>query len=1116
MSDFYRNIFESAPIGVIVFDKNWIIKSVNKNAYRFGVLNSELDDELIDKSVAEEKLFTEVDITNELKSIADGEFFEKEIAQNSTAGGGEISVMIKGAPVYNQDSDYEGGVIIIEDVNVGKEASVKRLFNSHDFQNFLTGICDFYIITDTKGNLLYEPDPAVQAAPDWLGNDGFAEAFLGINDVQKLFKRALLSQLSQNEILSLSNGEDSYNISTELIPFGGTNSTAPLVVLLLKDVSKSSGHIEKLEESVAHMAKYEAITNTLADAVLYVDIGGDITYANPQAEELFGKPAKKLKGKFIGKLFTAIDREYFETLKQEVLTNKYWEGEVKNNDGDKEVEYYKLKLGLYEEENETTIVLLCTNITEQAAVERELKKSEERYRNIVTNSHEFICSLDLDGNLTYVNPHFIKSFGYEEEELLDSNFTNLIDPAYLLKKDFKIEGLHKGKTENLEIPLMKKNGEKIYVLASFNAALDLNGEPKYYNAILTDITVKKEAEKDLLLIRSVFNASQDGIIVSSNMRTVLVNENFARMFGYDSVKEAIGKDILTYVSEEDHERVKEYAASRGKGSKGQSRYDFKGKRKDGSIMDIENSVTTYRVENRIFTVSVLRDISEKKKAEEALKESEERYRSITENINESLWMAERKNRSLDVVLYTQAIENITGYTSDQFREDKGLWYKIVHPNDVQEFIRKLKRLYRDPARKSDHFEYRIINKLGNIIWIENTINVIRNNDGEIQKIYGLVSDVTLNKRAEAELKKSAENLMQLNDTKDRFISIVSHDLRTPFSSILGFTDILLSDRDMPVDKQIEYITFIQESSRNMLALVNSLLDWTRLQTGRIQFEPSRLNAKYVITRAVQMLSGTAIQKNVELVSDVVNDVYVHADENLLLQVFNNLISNAIKFTESGGSITVYAEPDSEKKHVRFSVKDTGVGIQPEDMNKLFKVDTKFTSPGTSGEKGSGLGLSLCYEIVQKHGGDVYVESEPGEGSEFIFTIPVSSTKLLLVDDSPKDRLLYQKLLKSIVPRYNIEQAENGKEAYDIIKSSYPALVITEHHMPVMSGYDMVKQILFSDLKFKPPIIVLSSDLNETIIEEYKELGIEYIFGKPVNLNAFKLAVDNSLKKAITS
>ncbi|MCK5086046.1 MAG: hybrid sensor histidine kinase/response regulator, partial [Melioribacteraceae bacterium] len=318
------------------------------------------------------------------------------------------------------------------------------------------------------------------------------------------------------------------------------------------------------------------------------------------------------------------------------------------------------------------------------------------------------------------------------------------------------------------------------------------------------------------------------------------------------------------------------------------------------------------------------------------------------------------------------------------------------------------------------------------------------------------------------------------------------------------------------DKQIEYVTYIQESARNMLSLVNSLLDWTRLQTGRISFEPERINAGSIITKSIQMLSGAALQKNINLVSDIEEEVYVHADENLLLQVFNNIVSNAIKFTKDGGSIVISAMPLASKIEVQFKVKDSGIGIKEEDIQKLFSVDSKYTTEGTSGEKGSGLGLSLCKEIVLKHGGEISVNSEYGKGTEFLFTIPISSMKILLVDDTATDRILYSKLLKSIIPDYKIEEASNGEEAFDIIKYGAPALVITDHDMPKMSGYELVQTVRKSELKFKPPIMILSSDINDSIIEEYHELGVEYAFNKPVDLTIFKFAIEKSLKKALIS
>jgi CheY-like chemotaxis protein len=200
--------------------------------------------------------------------------------------------------------------------------------------------------------------------------------------------------------------------------------------------------------------------------------------------------------------------------------------------------------------------------------------------------------------------------------------------------------------------------------------------------------------------------------------------------------------------------------------------------------------------------------------------------------------------------------------------------------------------------------------------------------------------------------------------------------------------------------------------------------------------------------------------------------------------------------------------------LEFSVKDNGVGIKPENLKKLFSVDTKYTSEGTAGEKGTGLGLSLVKEIIDKHGGKIWVESEYGDGSEFKFNLPVASANILLVDNNKTDRILYSKILKNITPDYNIDIASDGKEALDKIASSTPALVITEHEMPNMNGYEMILELKKSEIKGKPQILILSSKIDRITIHDYNELGVEYVFQKPVNLSSFKQAVEKSLRKGL--
>ncbi|PKL89772.1 MAG: hypothetical protein CVV23_03510 [Ignavibacteriae bacterium HGW-Ignavibacteriae-2] len=1117
ISDSFESFFESLPIGIIVFDENGIIKLVNNNFFSFGIENAE-DNNLIDKNIEETRFCSIFNLSNEIKSIKNEEHFEKEIKSSKTLSGGDINLIIKGAPQL-ENGIYKGGILLIEDLSLGIDLQQEKVFSSSYFNKLIKSLYDCFLLLDINKKMVLSSAKPVLNQFSYISNiiTG-AEPTYNFKDMAQLDEafqtlygeKKIVSQIFKTKGKTV---ESSVNIT--FVPFTGTSDEIVYALLLFKDVSDEVIAKQKIEAEIQELQKYAHIANAITDAIINIDMQGRIIFWNDSASQLFGVDKNEVFGKYFGKILPAIDENYLQILIDELKTNKTWQGEFWSSESTKESELLSIRMALVEKENFVTI--LCTSITERANIERELRVSEERFRNIVTNTREYICTFNIEGNLTYINPFFSKEFGYSEEEFFQLNLKDLLDTDAYEKDNFELEKFYNDKSDSVELTLLKKDGTKVYVIGNFNAAKDISGKIIYYNAVFTDISVKKRAEKDLLMIRTVFEASQDGITIQQNRNYILANDSFVNMFGYSSANEIIGRDLLDFVFDEDIDLVDNYLTKFIDGQDVPNRFLYRGKRKGGSDFHVEKTSSSYETADGQFIVSTYRDITNEKKALDALEISEERYRSITENINDCVWSAERLDGKLKMVFYSEVIIKITGYTNQNFLTDQKLWLRILHPSDAANFVSKLKAFYHDITRVSSQFEYRIINNLGSVVWIKNKINVLRGDDGKIQKVFGLTSDITLSKRAEEELKKSADDLKILNETKDRFISIISHDLRTPFSSILGFTDMLLSDRNLSEDKQIQYISYIQESSRNMLSLVNGLLDWTRLQTGRIQFEPQRLNAKYIITKSIQMLSGVALQKNINLVSDLVNDVYVHADENLLLQVINNLVSNAIKFTGQGGIISISSAPLVRQRQVQFKIKDTGTGIKEEDIPKLFKVDTKFTTSGTEGEKGSGLGLSLCYDIVKKHGGEIAVNSEFGKGTEMIFTIPVSSTKILLVDDSRNDRILYSKLLKNFISsNYSVDEASNGKEAYDKIKNTYPALIITDHNMPVMNGYSLVQQLNLSEIKYKPPIIVLSSDLTDNIIKDYKALGIDFVFKKPVNLTALKFAVDKSLKKPIVS
>ena len=229
-------------------------------------------------------------------------------------------------------------------------------------------------------------------------------------------------------------------------------------------------------------------------------------------------------------------------------------------------------------------------------------------------------------------------------------------------------------------------------------------------------------------------------------------------------------------------------------------------------------------------------------------------------------------------------------------------------------------------------------------------------------------------------------LKELNATKDKLFSIIAHDLRSPFNSIIGFSELLCENiRDYDIEKSGIFIKQINSSAKHTLNLLDNLLAWAKTQTGQIDFKPKKINLQLIIQDIVDSLDSSARIKNISLSIFQPADIVIYADQNMLQTILRNLISNAIKFTNTDGRVEIYA--NSGQDQIEITIADNGIGMDEKTQNNLFKIDTDLTTNGTANEKGSGLGLILCKEFVEKHGGEIRVESILGEGSRFVFTIP---------------------------------------------------------------------------------------------------------------------------------
>jgi len=289
-------------------------------------------------------------------------------------------------------------------------------------------------------------------------------------------------------------------------------------------------------------------------------------------------------------------------------------------------------------------------------------------------------------------------------------------------------------------------------------------------------------------------------------------------------------------------------------------------------------------------------------------------------------------------------------------------------------------------------ELQLCRKDGSQIFVQLSGRAIYHPNGELKQTYCVLKNITDLKLAEISLKRSEHVLRELNATKDKFFSIIAHDLKNPFNDLIGFTQLLSRNVRKYNEYKIEQFTqIIQESAKLAYNLLENLLDWSRAQTGTLRFQPERLEMVRLIENCIKLYESKALAKKVRLFFNPdFESLFVKADKNMLMTVIRNLISNAIKYTFPDDEIAI--ELALKHPDVWVSVKDTGIGMDREKVKSLFRIDANASTPGTSQETGTGLGLILCKEFVEKNGGKILAVSTPGEGSVFSFSLPYSPIK----------------------------------------------------------------------------------------------------------------------------
>jgi PAS domain S-box-containing protein len=674
------------------------------------------------------------------------------------------------------------------------------------------------------------------------------------------------------------------------------------------------------------------------------------------------------------------------------------------------------------DENRIGLYGIYIDITDRKLAEETLSESEERFRSIFMNSTIGIYQTSRDGEILLANPTLVEMLGYESFEKLKSrNLTDdYYDPEYQ-RSDFiqKIE--QTGTVKGLESAWKRVDNSILMVRESARIIRNNEGQILYYEGVVEDITESKRRELEMQIqweighsVSNTSNSTELMSLIHDSLRKVVYAENcffalydentgfysfpyYVDQFDSTPAPDPMPKSCTSYifrtgksliVTSQVFQQLKEQNEVELNGTLAHSwiGVPLKTASKVIGVLVLQHyqKENVYNDNDLRFLDSIARQIAnviERKQAEEELHKSQQLIEGIINAISVRVFWKDKNS----VYLGCNAV----------FARDAGFSdpKELIGKDDFQMGWRDQAELYRSGDRQvMESGENILLNEEPQttpegktIILLTNKIP-LRNSLGEIYGILGTSMNITDRIAAVQEIKHKNEELQKLNAEKDKFFSIIAHDLKTPFNSIIGFSEILVKQvMERNFEGIEDYSNIILNSSQRAMNLLMNLMEWSRSQTGRMEFSPQYLDIDVLINDATELLSEVAHQKSIAISRELPRNIRVFVDKAMIDTLLRNLISNAIKFTNPGGTIVVSAEQKQDE--VMVTVSDNGVGINTDAMGKLFRIEESYSTKGTQNEQGTGLGLILCKEFIEKHGGEIWAESEVGIGSKFCFTIP---------------------------------------------------------------------------------------------------------------------------------
>lgn len=786
-----------------------------------------------------------------------------------------------------------------------------------------------------------------------------------------------------------------------------------------------------------------------------------------------------------------------------------------------------------------------TDTSERKRLELELESRKQMFEDVATAAGEYIWEFDRQGIFTFVSERVQAVLGMPAAQVVGHSPIEFMSPEYAKKSRIELVRLMKAQEgfKGFEVPGFRADGSVVWQQLSGTPILDADGKVSGYRGISQDITIQKEAEHAVVRsekkFRDLIEGSIQGLVIHREYKPLFINDAYARMVGYENGSQMMEEveTLLDILPPEFKDNAAKFWRSSisgeldGQVSRGKvvNRFgDIIWTDAIGRVIDWDNEPA--------FQITVI-DVTEGYNSELALKESEERFRVVAENASDLITI---RGTSGELTYASPSAVPITGYQPEELiNSPPG---SMTHEDDLPALEQQRADRIAGRSNNETTLLWRMRRKDGRLIWLETSSSTLPPPEGETgYRVLSLSRDVTDRVERERELEAARDRLTrqadelselavrlederkraeQANLAKSQFLAMMSHELRTPMTGVLGMVDLL--NRTSVNKTQRDMLNTLQRSASALLELLNDVLDFSKIEAGEFDLEVVDFRLSTLLKDVQQLFEPVLSNKGLSLsvnISPGVQDV-LRGDPTRLRQVLLNLIGNAQKFTENGGVTINIDQHESYSGDItlRVEVIDTGIGIAPDDQNRLFQAFVQAEANTTRKFGGTGLGLAICKQLVEAMGGVIWVDSELGRGSTFIFTLPTSigdaleadrfqaekagdmltltPMRVLVVEDNPTTQMLVKSMLER--DGHTVVTADNGAEAVEAAATSDFHIILMDMQMPVMDGPDATRKIrAMSGAIAECPVIALTADAIRSHRQTYLDAGANVVVTKPI-------------------